>query len=88
MFGTSRRRQCIIKGDKSGSIRKYTANKLGSTVSVDQLQSDHLGLFPQFSGKLTSALIWDAPIMANRFNDLTYVHLTRIIFQEKNLSAK
>ena len=32
------------KGKKSGSIRKYTENKLGDLVSVDRIQSYQLGL--------------------------------------------
>ena len=41
MFGTSRRKQWITKWKESGSVRKYTDNKLGAAVSVDQIQSSH-----------------------------------------------
>ena len=55
MFGTSSRRQWITRGNKSGSIRKYTDNETGYAVSVDKLQSAQPILVSQFSGKLTSA---------------------------------
>ena len=47
MFGTSSRRQCITKGNKSGSIKKETDNNPGAVVSVDQLQSAHKISFPK-----------------------------------------
>ena len=75
MFGTSRIRQYITKGDKPGSIRKKNYNKPGDAVSVDQLQSGQLGLVPQLSGKLTSVRIWAAQVMVDQFSYLTYVHL-------------
>ena len=39
MFGKSRRKKQITKGNKSVSIRKETDNNTGSRVSVDQIQS-------------------------------------------------
>ena len=57
MFGTARRRQWRKKGKKLGSMRKETENNPGSEVSVDKLQSDQLGLVPQFLGKIKIAII-------------------------------
>ena len=57
MFVTERSMQWITKGNKSESISKYTENKPGSEVSVDQLQSDQPVLVPQLSGKITIAHI-------------------------------
>ena len=65
MFGTERMIKWRTKGNKSGSIRKYTDNNLGSGVSVDQLQSDQLVLVPKFSGKLTSFLTHVLDIVTN-----------------------
>ena len=67
MFATSSISKCRTKGNKSGSIRKDTDNNPGSGVSVDQLQSYRIGLVPKFSGKLTSARIWDAQLMVDHF---------------------
>ena len=61
------------KRNKSGSIRKEIDNNPGDAVLVDQLHSDQLGLAPQLSGKLISALIWDAHVMVEHFSDLAYV---------------
>ena len=63
MFGTARRRQWRIKGNKSGSVGKETDNNPVAGVLVDQLQSDQTGLVSQFSGKLTSSRIWDAQVL-------------------------
>ena len=82
MFGTSRRRQWITEGKKSGPTRKETDNKPRDAVSVDQLQSDQTVLVPKFSGKLTSARILAAQVMVDHFSDLTYVHLMRSTSQE------
>ena len=65
--------QWITKVNKPESIRKYTDNKPGYGVSVDQLMSDQPILVPQFSGKLTSSHIWSAQVMVNHVSDLTYV---------------
>ena len=75
MFGTECRRQQITKGKKSVCISKDTANKSGSGVSVDQLQSAKPGLVPQLSGKLTSARIWSNQLTVDHFSDLNYVQL-------------
>ena len=88
MFETSRIRQCITKGKKSGSIRKGTDHNPGDGVSVDQIHSDNPGLVPQFSGKLTSARIWDSQVMVDHFSDLTYLYLMRSKIQEDNLAGK
>ena len=68
--------------NKSVPISKYTDNNPGARVSVDQLQSTHTGLVPQFSGKLTIARIWDAQVMVDHFSYFTYVRLVRITSQE------
>ena len=73
MFVTASIRQWRKKGKKAVSIRKETDNNPVDGVSVDRLQSDQPVLVPQFSGKLTSALIWDAQVMVGRFSGLTYV---------------
>ena len=82
MFGTSSRSQWRAKGNNSFSISKDTSNKLEAVVSVYQLQSDQLGLVPQFSGKLTRGRIWDAQFMVDHLSDLTYVKLIRIKSQK------
>ena len=87
-FGTTRRRHWGTKGKKPGSIRKGTDNKLGYTVSVDELQLDQQGLLPQFSGKIKSARIWSAQVVVGHFSDLTYVDLMRSKIQEKTLAGK
>ena len=82
MCGTESRRQWIAKGNKSGPIRKYIDNNPRYRVSVYQLQSDHTGLAPQLSGKLTSVSIWAAKVIVDHFSDLTYVNLIRSTIQE------
>ena len=59
IFGKERRRKRIKKGNKSGYIRQETDNNPGARVLVDQLYSNQ-PIFPQFSGKLTSARIWSS----------------------------
>ena len=39
------------KGEILESIRKDNDNNIGDAVSVDQLQSSHPGLVPQFQAK-------------------------------------
>ena len=87
MFGSSRRRICITKGNKSSSIRKETDNNPGAAFSVDQLHSDQAGLVSQFSEKITSEHIWYAQVMVDHFSDLTYVHLVKRTIQEEKLSG-
>ena len=77
ILGTERRRPWIKKGKKSVSIWKYTENKLGSAVSVNQLHSSQLWLVPKFSVKLTSMWIWSSQAMVDHLSDLTYVQLIR-----------
>ena len=60
MVVKDRSQKWITKGNKSGSVRKGAGNKPIYRVSVDQLHSYQPGLFPQFSGKTTSARIWVA----------------------------
>ena len=50
--------------------------------------SAHLGLVPQFSGKLTIARIRSAKLIADRSSDLTYVHLMIITNQWETLAGK
>ena len=88
MCGTESRRQWIAKGNKSGPIRKYIDNNPRYGVSVYQLQSDHTGLAPQLSGKITSARICDAQEMVEHFSYLTYIHLIISTKQEDTLSVK
>ena len=47
MFEASRRSQCISKGKKSGYTIKENDNEPWAAIPVDQLQSDHPGLFPK-----------------------------------------
>ena len=88
MFATSSRIQWKTKCNKLGSIRKQTDNNTEYVVSVDQLQSNQTRLVPQSSGKITSACIWDAKVIVDHFSDITYLHLTIIIIQEKTLAVK
>ena len=88
MFVTSRRRQCITKGNKSRSISKDTDNKPGDGFSVYQLQSSQTVLVPQLSWKLTSAWIWAVQVLVNHFSDLTYVHLMISTSQKDILAVK
>ena len=76
------------KREKSGSVCKDADNKPGAGFSGDQLQSDHLGVVAQFSGKLTSAIIFDSQEIVEHFNDLTYVNLMISKNQEKTLAVK
>ena len=87
MVGTARRRQLGTKGKKPGSIKKDTDNNTGYGVSLEQLQKNQPGLVPKLSGKLTSARIWDAQVMVDHFNDLTYVHLIRSTSKGETLSG-
>ena len=73
MFGTTRIRKWKTEGKKFGSIQKDSDNKLGASVSVDQLKPYQPGLVPKFSGKLTSARIWAFQVMVGHFSDFTYV---------------
>ena len=88
MFGIAKRRIWITKGKKPGSIRKEIDNNPGASVSVEQLQSANTGLVPQFSGKLTSVLIWTSQVMVDHFSDITFVHLMRSTIQEETLTVK
>ena len=88
MFGTVIIRKCITKRKKSGFIHKDINNKPGSVFPVDQLQSAHPVLVPQFSCKLTSTRIWDAQVRVDHFSDLTYVHHMIITRQEETLIGK
>ena len=56
-------------------MNKYTEENPGAGVSVDQLQSYQTGLVTQFSGKITSACIWDAQVIVDHSIGLTYLHL-------------
>ena len=82
VFLTERRWKCRTKVNKLGSIPKYTNNKPGDVVSVDQLQSAQSGLIPQLSVKIINALIWSTQVMVDHFSDLTYVRLMRSTIQE------
>ena len=57
-------------------------------VSVEQLQSDQTVLVPQFSFKITGAIIWLAQVMMDHYSDLTYVQLIRSTIQEETLSLQ
>ena len=68
-------RKWITKRNKSGSIRKYSDNKQGYGILVDQLRSAQSVLVTQLSGKITSERIWDYSLIVEHFSDLTYVHI-------------
>ena len=88
MFGTYRIHAWRTKGEKLGSIRKYSDYKPGSSVSIVQLLSIQPGLVSQVSGKLTSTWICSAQLMVDQFGDSVLVHLMRITIQEETLIVK
>ena len=71
IFGIARKSQWM---KKKVFKSKETNNNPQAGVSVDQIQSAHPGLVPQFSGKLTSARTWSAQTMVDYFIYITYVH--------------
>ena len=87
-FRTEKRRKLTTKRKKSWSIRKETENIPGAVVSVDQLQSSRPVFVPQLLDKLTSTCSWAAQVMADRFSDVSYVHIMRRTSQEETFSEK
>ena len=75
------------KGEKLGSIRKYTGDKPGYSISVEKVQPLHPGLVLKFSDNITSAITWAAQIIVNHLSHMVYVYLRRRTKQEETLEV-
>ena len=75
-----------VKRDNKHATK--TVTQPGQVVSVDQLESNSLGLIAQLKGKLTQQRYKYATIFVDQFSGYTFVFLQRRLTSEETVQAK
>ena len=87
IFGRQKRRPWRTRA-KPSTIRKFSDDKPGVTVSVDQVISANPGLVPRMSGRHTSERLSAVTVFYDHFSKVSYSHLQRSTDGDETLESK
>ena len=85
-YGKMTKRPWRVKGDNKNTTK--TATWPWQIVSVDQLESNTLGLIVQLKGKLTQQRYKYAMVFVDQFSGYTFVYLQKCLTSEETVMAK
>ena len=78
-----------VKGkNKGGSISIQSDNRVGDTISLDQMISAQPGYTPQVTWALTDEMFWATTVFVDHFSDYLYIRIMRITLDKYNFQSK